>query len=414
MRRYLLSSLLLAPCLLLAASPPSGFISKDGKVLFPIGSYEIPKDDAGLKEMADAGINLFRCGGKADLDRVAAVGGKGWVPLSMQLGGADQRLRAHILEVKDHPALAAWEGPDEIVWGFTAFSGLFRNKTYPSRNEWWRQTPLAIDFSEREAAKVMPNLISAAKLIRQLDPNGRPIWINEAARSDLKFIRQYLDSIDITGCDDYPIHAATRKPMSVADYTTRFRKAGREKPVWMVLQGFAWGQLEGINEDTTYPTFSETRAMAWSTITHGAKAVLYWGMSAAPPDPAFRQSLYAMTSELAAVEPFLVAPEATATRVEVIDSEEFDTPSRGVTSIARRVGTDWLVVLVNEDDRPHMGVVVHGLTGAGPLEELYSPYRAGVHRGQLVTRLMPYEVKVFASSRKWESKRTRGRDFVKP
>ena len=58
----------------------------------------------------------------------------------------------------------------------------------------------------------------------------------------------------------------------------------------MVLQGFAWGKLSDRHEDIAYPTFAETRAMAWATVTHGAKAVLYWGMTAAPPDPGFRQS----------------------------------------------------------------------------------------------------------------------------
>lgn len=410
MRKYLLPALVLVPCLL----PAAGYITINGNPRFPIGNYELPKDDAGLKEMAAAGINLFHCGSKGDLDRVAAVGAKGWVSLPMQVGGADAKLRQRILELKDHPALAAWEGPDEIVWSITAYSGLYRNKTYPARDEWWRQTPLAVNYSEREAAKVMPNLISAAKLIRRLDTTGRPIWINEAAESDLKLIREYLDSIDITGCDDYPIHAATRKPMLVADYTTRYRKVGRDKPVWMVLQGFAWGKLQGYEEDITYPTFAETRTMAWATITHGARGVLYWGMSAAVPDPGFRQSIYAITSELSTVQPFLVLPDVTGGRVEVIDSKDFDVPSRGVSSIIRRSSTDWLVVLVNEDDRSHMGVVVHGLTGATHLEELYSPYRTAVRRGEFITRLMPHEVKVFASSRKWESQRRRGRDFVKP
>ncbi|MHC4528497.1 MAG: hypothetical protein ACYS29_11515, partial [Planctomycetota bacterium] len=31
--------------------------------------------------------------------------------------------------------------------------------------------------------------------------------------------------------------------------------------------------------------------------------------------------------------------------------------------------------------------------------------------GELVTRMQPYQVQVFATSRKWESKRQQGRDF---
>ncbi|MCC7497499.1 MAG: hypothetical protein IT160_07980, partial [Bryobacterales bacterium] len=103
MRKYLLPALVLVPCLL----PAAGYITINGNPRFPIGNYELPKDDAGLKEMAAAGINLFHCGSKGDLDRVAAVGAKGWVSLPMQVGGADAKLRQRILELKDHPALAA-------------------------------------------------------------------------------------------------------------------------------------------------------------------------------------------------------------------------------------------------------------------------------------------------------------------
>ena len=56
-----------------------GFLRIDGKVRFPIGSYETPGDDAALKAMADAGINLFRCGGAEQLDR---VGDGHWHPSS--------------------------------------------------------------------------------------------------------------------------------------------------------------------------------------------------------------------------------------------------------------------------------------------------------------------------------------------
>jgi hypothetical protein len=67
---------------------------------------------------AHSGINLVRCKNAADLDRVAAVGLQGWVPLPLELGDTDA-LRKRILAVKDHPALAVWEGPDEVVHNFT-------------------------------------------------------------------------------------------------------------------------------------------------------------------------------------------------------------------------------------------------------------------------------------------------------
>ena len=106
------------------AGPPAGFLVKDGQVLFPPSApTKRPSDDAALNEMAASGINLFLCRDRADLDRVAKVGAKGWVPVPMQAGGADPGFRKLVESVKGHPALAAWEGPDEIIWNFTAFSG---------------------------------------------------------------------------------------------------------------------------------------------------------------------------------------------------------------------------------------------------------------------------------------------------
>jgi hypothetical protein len=399
---------------MVARAQRNGLLTKAGQPQFPIGSYELPKDDQGLRAMGEAGINLVRCGDRRDLDRAASAGLQGWVPLPLHIGTQDGKLRQTVEAVRDHPALAVWEGPDEIVWNFTAYSGLFRNGTFPTRDEWWRQTPLAVKYSETQAAAIMPKMRAAVELIRTLDSRKLPVWINEAARSDLKFIRQYIDTIDIIGCDVYPIHAATRIPASVADYTERYKLVGRDRPVWMVLQGFAWGELQGRDEPITYPTFAETRFMAWSSIVRGAKGVLYWGMDAAPPQPVFRQSLYAMTSELAGLQPFLAAPDAPGVRVETIDSEGFDSLNRGVKWIVRKAGRESLVALVNEDSRPRMGVVVSGLHDVQRLELLYGAETAEVHRGEFVTRLLPLEVKVFATSRRFESARTAGREFVKP
>ncbi|MGC8794093.1 MAG: hypothetical protein ACP5U2_11955 [Bryobacteraceae bacterium] len=372
----------------------------------------MPREEAGLRALSQAGFNLVRCRDKGDLDRAGKAGLKGWIPLPLQLGPNDERLRRLVDSVKEHPALAVWEGPDEIVWNFTAYSGLFRNGIYPAPDEWWRQTPRAIEYSERQAAQIMPKLRAAIQWLRSYDAGRRPVWINEAARSDLKFIREYVDSIQVTGCDIYPIHAHRREPLAVADYTERYKRVGKGLPVWMVLQGFAWGELAGVREPVAYPSFAETRMMAWLAIVHGARGILYWGMDAAPPQPQFRQSLHAMASELAALQPMLTGPEARGVRVEVIDSEGFDKAGRGVGWTCRRVDGDWLVALVNEDDRPHMGVVVSGLEGVDRLELLYGTETATVRGGVFVTRLMPHEVKLFATGRKWESARRVGRDYA--
>ncbi|MEO9004616.1 MAG: hypothetical protein ABI288_07755 [Ginsengibacter sp.] len=101
-----------------AIAQGNGYLIKDGRQLFPIGWYSTPKDDAALKDLADAGINITRVSSKDDLDRLQAAGIQGWMPLPLQ-NGVTEALKKQIMSVVSHPALALWEGPDEIILTFT-------------------------------------------------------------------------------------------------------------------------------------------------------------------------------------------------------------------------------------------------------------------------------------------------------
>ena len=392
----------------------SGFLTKDGREVFPIGCYEMPKDDDALRRMAEAGISLVRCHGKADLDRAAAAGLLGWVPIALQLGDSD-KLRGQIMAVKDHPALAVWEGPDEIVHGFTRYSGLYRTmKIHKSPDDWKNQAPEAVEYAERQAAKILPAMRAGAGLIRKLDTAGRPIWMNEASSSDVKYVRGYVDSVDIIGCDIYPVRAERANVVSVGGATERWRMVGRDrKPVWMVLQAFSWSELNDYHRAKTvaYPSFDQSRLMAYDVIVHGAKGVLYWGSDYLTSEPC-RQSIYALTAELAALQPLLVAPPVADVRVRLIETDR-EPADRGVAIAVRKAGDEWLVILVNEDDRPHLGTEVSGLgvIDGRTLELLYGAESARVEQGEFVTRMLPHQVKVFATGRKWETARREGRDF---
>jgi len=392
----------------------AGFIIKDGKPMFPVGCYELPKDDAELKRMARAGMNLVRCRNRSDLDRAASVGMLGWMVIPMQQGAGDA-VRKKIESVVTHPALAIWEGPDEIVHNFTAWSGLYRTKKiYTSPDAWRKQAPEAVAYSEEQGRQIIPKLRDAAKLIRTLDRSHRQIWINEAAQSDLKFVRQYIDHIDITGCDIYPVKADKQNVAIIGDATERWKKVGRnKKPVWMVLQAFSWSELGDYygHKTQAYPTFPESRFMAYDAIVHGARGILYWG-SHYLKSSEFRQSLYALTSELDALQPFLVAGEYAQAHVAVVELEP-DASTRGVRLSVRRAGRDWIVILVNEDDRSYLGVEVTGLDelNGRTLELLYGSEKAAVNRGEFITRIKPLEVKVFSTTRQCETELREGRHY---
>ncbi len=386
------------------AAEHDGFLVNGGQRLFPLGFYELPESDEGLKAMADAGVNLVRCRNRADLDRLHALGMQGVMPLPLEQGPTGE-FRARVAEVADHPALAVWEGPDEVVWNYTAFSGLFRTMgIYKTREAWWEQAPEAKAYAAEQAAKIVPNMRAAAAVIRELDALKRPVWINEAKNSDVYYVRQYLDFVDITGCDYYPVHEDRRNIAEIAGATERWNQIGRGMPVYMVLQAFSWHELgeyyDAKNE--AYPTFDESRFMAYDAIAHGADGILYWGSSYLKSE-ACRASIYALTKELAALQPFLTAPDLPGVRLSVIEDKNPDLTPR-VAGLARCAGDDWLVVLVNEDDVPHTAVIVEGLEALNgrTLCQLYTEDAAVVARGELIARLQPKAVHVYATSRDYE------------
>ena len=387
------------------AAECDGFLINDGQRLFPLGFYELPESDEGLKAMANAGVNLVRCRNRADLDRLHALGMQGVMPLPLEQGPTEE-FRARVAEVADHPALAVWEGPDEVVWNYTAFSGLFRTMgVYKTREAWWEQAPEARAYAAEQAAKLVPNMRAAAAVIRELDALKRPVWINEAKNSDVYYVRQYLDFVDITGCDYYPVHEDRRNIAEIAGATERWNQIGRGMPVYMVLQAFSWHELgeyyDAKNE--AYPTFDESRFMAYDAIVHGADGILYWGSSYLKSE-ACRASIYALTKELAALQPFLTAPDVPGVRLSVIEDKNPDMTPR-VAGLARCAGDDWLVVLVNEDDVPHTAVIVEGLEALNgrTLCQLYTEDAAVVARGELIARLQPKAVQVYVTSRDYEA-----------
>ena len=378
---------------------------------FPIGWYDIPNEDEELREMADAGINLIRCTDRAALDRVARCGLLGWMPLSVQQG-ATPELRQQILSVVDHPALAVWEGPDEMIWNFTAYSGLEKS-TGIKKEDWYEQRTNAIAYAESQAATVLPNMRAGIALVKSLDPGKRPFWMNEAADSDLRYTRGYAGVVDAIGCDYYPVRTGEFDLRTIGKMVDRWHAVGRGKPVWMVLQAFSWHPMVPAR-GRRYPHFTESRFMAYASITHGGQGIFYWG-SFNIDDPAFRKSMYAMTAELAALQPFLIAPSLPDVKADVI-LDLFEPPGRGVRAVARQAGDDLLVILVNEDEHRHLAIDVKGLAHCNgrTLYELYGPDEAVVDQGDIAVRMKPFEARLYCTSRRFESSRKAGREYVSP
>lgn len=392
-------------------TPPATFLKRGNETLMPIGWYDMPANDAELREMADAGINLIHCGDRASLDRAKAAGMLGWMSLGVQQG-ATPALRKQIEAVVDHPALAVWEGPDEIVWTFTAYSSLAKSVGV-TKEDWFAQRPNAVQYAESQATKILPNLRDGIALVRSLDKQNRPFWINEALNSDARYVREYANQVDAVGCDYYPVKSGEFDFRRFGRIVDRWQAIGHGKPVWMVLQAFS-EHFMSPDRKRRYPHFAESRFMAYSAIAHGAKALLYWG-SVNIDDPKFRQSLYTLTSELAALQSFLVSTDLPNMQAETI--ADFDQPGgRAVRAIGRRTGDDLLLILVNDEPLRQFGTIVRGLSDwqGKKLYELYGTDEPTIEGDEQVFRLQPFEAKVYATSRRWESSRRTARDYVSP
>ena len=130
-------------------------------------------------------------------------------------------------------------------------------------------------------------------------------------------------------------------------------------------------------------------------------------------DPKFRESLYALTSELSALQPLLTGRSIKGVHAKIID-DLFDAYDRGVRALLLKDAEDYLLVLVNEDDHRHLGVDVQGLEvlNGRELSLLYGSETARVSQGRLVTRMQPFQVKLLSTNKsKYESRQTAGRAY---
>ena len=376
---------------------------------FPIGFYEFPKNEAVLKDMAKAGINLVRCNDTLDLDRAGALGMKGWMALGVQDGLTDTLVK-RASNHWHHPALAVWEGPDEIIWTFTAYSFLKERAGF-TREDWNNQKPIAVQYAKSIGPDLLARMRQSINWLKRNDPHQRPFWINEAADSDAFYARGFVDTIDIVGCDYYAVRSTGTDLTSIGRLVQRWDTIGKGRPVWMVLQGFSWHTIRNDRE-RQYPSFVDSRFMAYDAIVNGARGLLYWGTETID-DPAFRQSLYAVTSELAALHKFMKHPAPSPISTQIIP-DLFEPTGLGVKAVIAHHEQDSIIILVNQDAFRHLGVEIHGLEtlNGKRLHLLYGQEMQIPKHGTIITRMQANEVKVFSTDPTLARGIQEGRNFV--
>jgi hypothetical protein len=132
----------------------------------------------------------------------------------------------------------------------------------------------------------------------------------------------WINAADILATNPYPLYnvVGTAEPPQgyphfiVADFTARLRWVARpDRPIWSVLQFFR------SSVESRLPTSSEMRAHAVMAVVEGAQGLFWWqigtyGLRDGTLDPTTVNTwmgyLQGLTSELAGLEPALLAPNA--------------------------------------------------------------------------------------------------------
>ena len=397
----------------------------NGERTFVLGLYDNPQDDALLRQVVDAGFNLISCGASREaLDRLQSAGAFAWVNLGSNIDLSEsaeerrQSLLGFVNEFGAHPALLALEVPDEALWGcwygpvhwrlyeepelqrkaIDALQdeqvaqalrekqprarelfdgGRFRDAEQLADSIWadlgtTSPKPGYNVSGAREAAeKTRGGLLAGYQYLKSLGLR-QPIWMNHAPRNQIPQLAAFSEAADIVGCDIYPVpeyqvgHSdlADRSISSVGAYTLRMQEAAPGKPVWMVLQGFAWRDLEPSMEAARAeimgpPEFEETRFMAYDAIVRGARGILYWGSSAISKDSELWRDLLALARELKAMRHVIAAPDANL-RLTVTYEQTWGSVDRSVVVLPKAVGGRTWLLAVNEWTEP-LTYTIHGL-----------------------------------------------------
>jgi hypothetical protein len=326
-----------------------GTILVNGKRTLIIGSYYAAKSDQPYQEMVDAGFNLVRAGSPETLDQAQAAGVMAWTAV----GALDLEKRAEseaalierVKAVKDHPALAIIETVDEPAW------------------DWLKK-------GQRVPATVFAETYP---VIKQLAPD-KLLYMNHAPTNLVSTMKPYNAGTDIVACDIYPVNPGGILSMfalfpnghqgdlnntsisQVGDYVDKMRQVtGPDRPLLMVLQAFAWEKLvqetevvEQRDEKIQYPTYNETRFMAFQSLIKGANGIVYWGSDFTPQPSDAWDNIKRVTREVADLKEALVAP-APDLEIEAVYEEMGHSVDDGVQLMVRDYGGHRYVFTCNAD-----------------------------------------------------------------
>ena len=248
----------------------------NGRKVFPIGfspgppTYgTTPSGKDALQELRDAGGLLHRMvqtsnwddqmisNQQAALDWAAQHGMYVWLNLrelskfSATDTATPASLRTIVNTFKNHPGLGLWKNFDEAWWAGVSVADLQRGYN----------------------------------VIKQEDTN-HPVVQTHAPRGTVADLQPYNVAADILAVDIYPVTAsgsASNPPITntqvsqVGDWTQALSQvANGEKQYWLIEQ-IAFSGTTPPAKTLVFPTFTQSRYMAYQAIVNGARGLLFFG-----------------------------------------------------------------------------------------------------------------------------------------
>lgn len=274
----------------------------DGKPFFPLGWYNSTSDQY-MYEIANSPFNCILDYGMDYMSKSQML---------TYLAKVQQTGLKVIYCMNDvYPTatyISSWEG----LTGNDQIAGALVQayKTQPSIFSWY--------LNDELAKKLEPQLEGYYQRVATADPN-HPTYI---VLCDMPEVQYFPNTTDVMGVDPYPVPSTPLTEVS-DDNDIATSAVHGHKPVWMVLQAFAWYQYNSTNPDRGHiptaaelqtgraPTYQEGRCMTYLALTHGAKGIIYYcyyDMRVLPQYAEMWTWMKSIGSEVKTLSPILLSP----------------------------------------------------------------------------------------------------------
>lgn len=378
-------------------SDPSFGFDKDGMLLirgkrkFVIGAYHLPKTIKPFETLAKNGYNYVRVNNAEEMDTALKNNLYTWVYLNSIREDHRQedkeRIATLVNEYKTNPSLLFWEMEDEPAY------------------TWNSAKPRILPAQMKETYD----------FIKKSDPEHL-IITNHAPVNLISTLKKYNNSTDLVAVDVYPVVPYGIKPSyalfpdglqgdllntyisQVGEYMDKMRLVvDHSKPVFAVLQGFAWELLKPEEERDTgmilFPSYEQLRFMAYDAIVHKANGILIWGTNYTPQPSSFMDGLNKVTTELAEMQDVLAAP-AFELNINKTYHESGYSVDAGVEILVKKVNETSFILAVNSDKNP-VKVSLHGLENYSGASVLKESRNLRINTGKLTDTFKPFDVHIY-------------------